>query len=165
MRLFFLKISRLSGGMALLLRSTYYDRHLIRWRRLRGAMSNHKSTRRDILKSISATAVTAALPGIAAGSASAKALTDASVSGKTGPKPKVIWITIEGVPLSVIGCYGSKLMSTPYIDRLANEGMRFNNSLATNALCAPSRATLRKSWCGNCGPEFRTLGCEVAGDV
>lgn len=61
---------------------------------------------------------------------------------KSNKKPNVLWITGEGVPLKVLSCYGSQLMSTPHIDRIANEGMRFDNSFVTNALCAPSRATL-----------------------
>lgn len=63
-------------------------------------------------------------------------------SDTSSQKPNIIWITGEGVPLSVLSCYGSHLMKTPNIDRLANEGMRFENSFVTNALCAPSRATL-----------------------
>lgn len=57
-------------------------------------------------------------------------------------KPNILWITAEGVPLSVLSCYGSRLMQTPNIDRIANEGMLFKNSFCNNALCAPSRATL-----------------------
>lgn len=57
-------------------------------------------------------------------------------------KPNILWITTEGVPLSVLSCYGSRVMQTPNIDRLANEGMLFHNSFCNNALCAPSRATL-----------------------
>ncbi|MGH2645468.1 MAG: sulfatase-like hydrolase/transferase, partial [Chitinophagaceae bacterium] len=57
-------------------------------------------------------------------------------------KPNILWITTEGVPLSVLSCYGSRIMQTPNIDRLANEGMLFHNSFCNNALCAPSRATL-----------------------
>jgi arylsulfatase A-like enzyme len=59
-----------------------------------------------------------------------------------GGKPNILWITAEGVPLSVLGCYGSRVMQTPHIDRIAKEGMLFKNSFCTNALCAPSRATL-----------------------
>jgi arylsulfatase A-like enzyme len=62
--------------------------------------------------------------------------------GKRKGKPNILWITTEGVPLSVLGCYGSKFMPTPNIDRIANEGMLFTNSFCNNALCAPSRATL-----------------------
>lgn len=60
-------------------------------------------------------------------------------------KPNILWITTEGVPLSVLSCYDSrysKIMQTPNIDRIANEGMLFRNSFCNNALCAPSRATL-----------------------
>jgi arylsulfatase A-like enzyme len=57
-------------------------------------------------------------------------------------KPNIIWITTEGVPLRVLSCYGSSIMKTPNIDRIAKEGMLFKNSFCTNALCAPSRATL-----------------------
>ena len=34
-------------------------------------------------------------------------------------KPNILWITTEGVPLSVLSCYGSRLMKTPNIDRIA----------------------------------------------
>ncbi|HVT85732.1 MAG TPA: sulfatase [Chitinophagaceae bacterium] len=57
-------------------------------------------------------------------------------------KPNIIWITTEGLPLKVLSCYGGTLIQTPNIDRIAKEGMLFRNSFCTNALCAPSRATL-----------------------
>jgi arylsulfatase A-like enzyme len=38
------------------------------------------------------------------------------------------------------GCYGNKLIKTPNLDRLAEEGTRFDSSFVTNSLCAPSRA-------------------------
>jgi len=63
-------------------------------------------------------------------------------AGKPSSRPNILWITAEGVPLSVLSCYGSRIMQTPNIDRIASEGMRFENSFVTNALCAPSRATL-----------------------
>jgi arylsulfatase A-like enzyme len=44
-----------------------------------------------------------------------------------------------------ISCYGSKVNKTPNIDRIAAEGMRLTNCFATNALCAPSRATILTS--------------------
>jgi len=62
---------------------------------------------------------------------------------RTGSRPpNILWITAEGIPLKALSCYGSQLIQTPHIDRLANQGMRFENSFTTNALCAPSRATL-----------------------
>lgn len=64
------------------------------------------------------------------------------ISKRKPDKPNILWITTEGVPLRVLSCYGSRISHTPNIDRIANEGMRFNNSFCNNALCAPSRATL-----------------------
>jgi arylsulfatase A-like enzyme len=63
-------------------------------------------------------------------------------SDNKADKPNIIWITTEGVPLKVLSCYGGTLVKTPNIDRIAREGMLFRNSFCTNALCAPSRATL-----------------------
>ncbi len=41
-----------------------------------------------------------------------------------------------------ISAYGSRLIETPNMDRIAQEGIRFNNSFVTNSICAPSRAVL-----------------------
>ncbi len=41
-----------------------------------------------------------------------------------------------------ISAYGSKLIQTPNIDRLATEGMLFTEASVTNSICAPSRATI-----------------------
>ena len=40
------------------------------------------------------------------------------------------------------GCYGQKLIRTPNIDRLAQEGMRFTQAYAGCTVCAPSRSVL-----------------------
>lgn len=37
---------------------------------------------------------------------------------------------------------GNRMLKTPHLDRIAREGIRFRNMFVTNALCAPSRATL-----------------------
>jgi len=44
-----------------------------------------------------------------------------------------------------ISAYGSKINKTPNIDRIGKEGMILENCFATNALCAPSRATILTS--------------------
>jgi Sulfatase len=41
-----------------------------------------------------------------------------------------------------LGCYGGKLIRTPNIDRLAENGMRFNACYAGATVCAPSRSVL-----------------------
>ena len=41
-----------------------------------------------------------------------------------------------------ISAYGSTLIETPHIDRLAEEGLRFDRTFVGNSICSPSRATL-----------------------
>jgi len=41
-----------------------------------------------------------------------------------------------------LSCYGSRLNKTPNLDRLAKEGMLFNNCFCTNSICAPCRAVI-----------------------
>lgn len=41
-----------------------------------------------------------------------------------------------------LGCYGAEGMSTPHIDRLAGEGLRFENAHCQMATCGPSRVAL-----------------------
>ena len=60
-------------------------------------------------------------------------------------KPNIIWIFSDDHSYQTIGAYGGplqKLNITPNIDRLANEGMRFDRCYVTNSICGPSRAVL-----------------------
>jgi arylsulfatase A-like enzyme len=43
---------------------------------------------------------------------------------------------------AAIGAYGSRVNQTPHLDRLANEGMRFDRVFCVNAICTPSRAVI-----------------------
>jgi arylsulfatase A-like enzyme len=57
-------------------------------------------------------------------------------------KPNVIIIYTDDVGYGDIGCYGSDEVSTPNIDRLADEGVRFTNAYACASTCTPSRYAL-----------------------
>ncbi len=57
-------------------------------------------------------------------------------------RPNILWITIEDTSPQFIGCYGNKDASTPIIDRLAKEGVRFTNAFSTGTVCSPSRSTI-----------------------
>lgn len=106
-------------------------------------------SRRTALKGIGGALAAATLPSARAtvndatrqGTTAPRKVTSAATKKRTG-KPNILWITGEGVPVSALSCYGSKLIETPNIDRIAKEGVRFRNAFTTNALCAPSRATL-----------------------
>ncbi|MEM8565936.1 MAG: arylsulfatase [Bacteroidota bacterium] len=56
------------------------------------------------------------------------------------PRPNVVLILVDDMGWSDLGCYGSEI-STPHIDELAANGMRFFNSYNTSK-CFPSRAAL-----------------------
>jgi arylsulfatase A-like enzyme len=105
-------------------------------------------SRRDALRTIGGAALGSTLLTQTASSQAQSAPTAKSAAkhprhpAASSDKPNILWITGEGVPLGVLSCYGSQLLQTPNIDRLASQGMRFENSFVTNALCAPSRATL-----------------------
>lgn len=55
-----------------------------------------------------------------------------------GAKPNVIFIMADDLGPGMLGCYGQQLIKTPHIDRLATEGMKFNNYYGAT-FCAPSR--------------------------
>ena len=65
-----------------------------------------------------------------------------SFCGKKSPRPNIIFIMSDDHAEQAISCYGSQLIQTPNIDRIASEGVRFQNSFVTNSICAPSRAVL-----------------------
>ncbi len=56
--------------------------------------------------------------------------------------PNILIIFSDDHTQQAISAYGSKLMQTPAIDRIANEGAIFNNTFVTNSICAPARAVL-----------------------
>jgi|UniRef100_UPI003783FFE5 arylsulfatase A-like enzyme len=57
-------------------------------------------------------------------------------------KPNVLFILCDDLRPDALGCYGSKHVKTPHIDRLASEGVRFANTFCTTSLCSPSRASI-----------------------
>ena len=56
--------------------------------------------------------------------------------------PNILFIMSDDHAFQAISAYGSELISTPNIDRLAREGMRFDQAFVTNSICAPSRAVI-----------------------
>ena len=57
-------------------------------------------------------------------------------------RPNVVIIVSDDHAYQTISAYGSKFMQTPNIDRIAKEGVRFNNAYVTNSICGPSRAVI-----------------------
>lgn len=57
-------------------------------------------------------------------------------------RPNVILIMADDLGYSDLGCYGSKTIRTPNLDRLAAEGTRFTSFYVAQAVCSASRAAL-----------------------
>ena len=68
-------------------------------------------------------------------------LTSCATQKKEEPKqPNIIFIMTDDHTTQAMSCYGGNLIQTPNMDRIANEGIRFDNCYAVNALSGPSRA-------------------------
>lgn len=56
-------------------------------------------------------------------------------------RPNILWIVSEDND-PFLGCYGDAFATTPNLDRLASQGILFENAFSTAPVCAPSRNTL-----------------------
>jgi len=57
------------------------------------------------------------------------------------PPPNILWITAEDIG-PWLSCYGDANATTPNLDRLASEGILYQNAFANAPVCAPARSTI-----------------------
>ena len=57
-------------------------------------------------------------------------------------RPNIVFIFTDDHTARALSAYGSEVNETPNLDRIAAEGMRFDQCLVTNSICAPSRAVI-----------------------
>lgn len=64
---------------------------------------------------------------------------------ETPKKPNIIYIMSDDHTTQAFGIYNSRLAGlnpTPTLDKIANEGIIFDNCFVTNSICTPSRASI-----------------------
>lgn len=82
---------------------------------------------------------------IALGTVFLKPVAEKEASRRAQQRPNVVYIMADDLTTQAISAYGDiyrDLAPTPNIDRLATEGMLFQDVLCTNAICGPSRAAI-----------------------
>ncbi len=92
-------------------------------------------TRRDFLQSTAAVSLAA---GLVPHSASA----DVNEARTHQQRPNIIVFLTDDQHFKALGCMGNSIIRTPEMDRLANEGVLFENAFVTTPICCTSRASI-----------------------
>ena len=74
------------------------------------------------------------------------------------PRPNILWLVSEDHGPH-LGCYGDKYATTPHVDRLAAQGLRYRRCWSNAPVCAPARTTLVSGLyaCSSGGEQMRSL--------
>ena len=65
-----------------------------------------------------------------------------AVRAHAADRPNILWVVSEDNSHHWLGCYGNKQVSTPNIDQLAAEGVRYEFAYSNAPVCAVARSTL-----------------------
>ena len=108
--------------------------------------ASFKMTRRNLLLASAATAGTAILPNFA-------------LSKSMPTRPNIVWVVCHDIHAELLGTYGNQLAKTPVIDKLATDGIRFDNCFSVAPVCSPSRfALVTGMYPDSCGPADQMRG-------
>lgn len=58
------------------------------------------------------------------------------------PRPNIVVIQADQLAAAALGAYGNRVVRSPHIDALADEGVVFDRAYCNSPLCAPSRASM-----------------------
>jgi len=58
----------------------------------------------------------------------------------TPRRPNIIFLLADDMRWDAMGCMGNRFVRTPHLDRLAAQGVLFENAFVTMSICAPNRA-------------------------
>ncbi len=65
----------------------------------------------------------------------------ASFSASGADRPNIVLLMAEDIGQD-LACYGMAGVKTPHLDRLAEEGRRYDNAICANPICSPNRSAL-----------------------
>ena len=66
---------------------------------------------------------------------------DQDLSERAAPPPNILWLVAEDMSQN-IAPFGDSTVSTPHLERLSREGIRFPNTFSVSGVCAPSRFSI-----------------------
>ena len=83
-------------------------------------------------------------------------------------QPNLLFIYADQHRSDVMGCAGNDIVMTPHLDRLASEGVRFDQAWTESPVCQPARASILTgrypsdhgvlgNFAGDCEPEWDTF--------
>ncbi len=78
---------------------------------------------------------------LASAAAASPALADEKLA-----RPNLIFFMPDELRAESLACYGHPLVKTPHFDRVAAEGVRFEQCHVQNTVCGPSRCSLMTGW-------------------
>ncbi len=67
---------------------------------------------------------------------------EADINSADQHRPNILWIVSEDNSASYLGCYDNKMATTPNLDKLASEGILYENAFSTAPVCAPTRFSI-----------------------
>ena len=82
------------------------------------------------------------LTSTAAGAVALSSPLRAIAGEKADRKPNIIFIMVDDMGYHDLGCFGSKTILTPRIDKMCAEGVKFTDCYSGDTVCAPARSTL-----------------------
>ena len=57
-------------------------------------------------------------------------------------KKQIVVLMTDTTRKDMVGCYGNEKMKTPNLDRLAQEGIRYENAYTCQPVCGPARGAI-----------------------
>ena len=79
---------------------------------------------------------------IAASAATMSVTSCSDQKSRENQKYNIVYIMSDDHTAQMMSCYDNRYITTPNLDRIADEGVRFTNSFVANSLSGPSRACL-----------------------